>query len=341
MTISKCLGLALAAALAAGAATAQEQPGEGRSIRFAQNDSLGANYVQDRIIIRALEELGYDVDLTTVGVAAFFQAAAQGDMDITADINMPQREPQYEKVSDRLALVGDGTIIAGGTNGFMIDKKTAEEYDITSIDQLQDPEIAKLFDTDGDGKANLINCDPGWSCGDVVDFQLEEFGLSDTVESVRAKYEPLMAEMFARIRAGEPVLFYTWAPSFVTAKLEPGKDVVWVPIPYGALPEGVEAKGGHEVAGLEGCAGGQDPCRMVTGSWNWLIAANRDFLEENPAVKALGEAVEWPLSTWSSWEGQMSDSNTDRALQAIADKWIDENREQFDAWVEEARQPAG
>lgn len=43
----------------------------------------------------------------------------------------------------------------------MIDKKTAEQYHITSIDQLKDPQIAKLFDTNNDGKADLTGCTPG------------------------------------------------------------------------------------------------------------------------------------------------------------------------------------
>ncbi|OLT68771.1 hypothetical protein BI334_30540 [Moorena producens 3L] len=29
-------------------------------------------------------------------------------------------------------------------------------------EQLKNPKIAKLFDSDGDGKANLTGCNPGW-----------------------------------------------------------------------------------------------------------------------------------------------------------------------------------
>lgn len=316
---------------------AQELPGEGKTVRFARSDSLGAQYVQDAILISLIEELGYNVDLTTIGVSAFLQAASQGDMDITGDMNMPQRALQFDKVSDKLSLVGQGTIgDGGGINGYSIDKVTAEKHNITDITQLKDPEIAQLFDSDGDGKANLVNCNPGWSCGDVVDFQLEEFGLLDTVESVRATYEPMIAETFSRHRQGDPILYYTWSPSFVTEKLEPGKDVVWLPIPYGALPDGVSSDGEHAVAGVTGCAGGQDPCMMATGSWNWKLAANKEFLNENPAVAKLAEIVQWPIATWSVWEGKMAEQNTDRAIAKIAQSWIDENRDVVNEWLAEA-----
>ncbi|RKF12578.1 proline/glycine betaine ABC transporter substrate-binding protein ProX [Roseovarius spongiae] len=340
MELKRQLLAGLAIGVLAIPALAQDLPGEGKTVRIARNDSLGANYVQDEILISMIEDLGYDVELVTVGVAAFLQAAKQGDMDITADINMPQRAPQVEKVEEWVALVGDGTIGGGGINGYTIDKATSEKYDITSLEQLKDPELAKLFDSDGDGLANLINCDPGWSCGDVVDYQLEEFGLGDTVESIRAKYEPLMAEVFARYRQGDSVLYYTWSPSFVTEGLKPGEDVVWLPIPYDALPEGVSSSGKQEVSGVVGCAGGQDPCRMATGSWNWKIAANRKFLKENPAIAALAETVSWPLATWSSWEGRMKEDSSDRNIKSIADDWIENNRETYEDFVGTARKAA-
>lgn len=322
-------------------AMAEDRPGEGKTVRFARNDSLGAQYVQDAILVSLMQELGYEVELRTIGISAFLQAAAQGDMDITGDMNMPQRQPQYDQVAEHVALIGDGTIGGGGgTNGYVIDKATAEKHGITDLGQLSDPELAALFDSDGDGTANLANCDPGWSCGDVVDYQLAEFGLADTVESVRAKYEPLMAEVFARFAQGDPVLYYTWSPSFVTQELRPGEEVVWLPIPFDALPEGVTSAGGHDVAGIEGCAGGQDPCKMATGSWNWKLAANRDFLAANPAVEALASTVQWPLATWSGWEGAMKEDNSDRAIEALAQDWIEGNRDQVDAWLGKARAAA-
>lgn len=318
-------------------ALAQQLPGEGKTINFGRSDSLGAQYVQDEILGNLMEKLGYDVQVRYMGTPAFLQAASQGDMDIFGDINVPQRQPQVDKVSDQVALLGEGTIGGGGgTNGYVIDKATAEKHNITDISQLADPELAKLFDSDGDGKANLGNCNPGWSCGDVVDYQLEEFGLLDTVESVRATYEPLMAEVFARYNQGDSVLYYTWSPSFVTQELKPGEDVVWLPIPYGALPEGVSSASGHAVHGIEGCAGGQDPCMMATGSWNWKLAANREFVEENPAVEKLAETVEWPLSTWSSWEGKMKEDTSDRAIEELAETWIAENPDTVEKWLADA-----
>lgn len=337
---NKWAGMACAAAIVAamsGSAFAQDKPGEGKTIRFASSDSLGANYVQDQILIAGLEKLGYEVKLSTMNMSAILQAISQGDLDMTGDINWPQAQPAIEKIEDSAELLSEGTITGGGINGYMIDKKTAEAHNITNFEQLKDPKIAALFDTDGDGKANLTNCDPAWKCGDVVDYQVKEFGLSDTVRSVRAKYEPLIAEAFARADRGEPILLYTWSPSWIVYRLKPGIDTVWLPIPRDALPEGVSKPETHEVKDVEGCAGGQNPCRMAVGPWNWRTVANKEFAAANPAMKKFIEQAKWPLTVWSEWEGELgtgAKSNAD--MKKLADAWISANQAEFDGWVKEA-----
>ncbi|MGV1795238.1 glycine betaine/L-proline ABC transporter substrate-binding protein ProX [Rhizobium sp. A37_96] len=318
------------------ASMAEDLPGKGKTIRFARTDSLGANYVQDQILITAMKKLGYNVKLSTVSSTTFFAAAGQGDLDVTADINIPQEVSGYDAVKATVDLVGDGNIVEGGTNGYLVDKKTADAYNLTNFGQLKDPKIAALFDTNGDGKADLVNCDPGWQCGDVVDYQVDKFGLSNTVKTVRGKYEVLLAETFARIKRGEPILAYAWTPSWVTDTLKPGTNTVWLPIPFDALPDNVQAKNGHLVKGVVGCAGGQDPCRMVTGSWNWMTAANKAFIDANPAVRTLLQNARWHANVWSEWETALAESSTDRSINKLADKWIAANQSEFDDWIKKS-----
>ncbi len=77
--------------------------------------------------------------------------------------------------------------------GFQIDKKTADKYKITNLEQFQDPKIAQQFDSDGDGKANLVGCNPGWFCESMIDHHIEAYGLQDTVEHDRGQYLALLA----------------------------------------------------------------------------------------------------------------------------------------------------
>ncbi len=324
------------AALVGQSALAQEMPGKGKTIRYAQSDSLGANYVTAQIIMRGMKALGYEVKLTTLNTTLFFQAAGQGDLDLATDVNMPQREPAFRNIEKQAEIVSPGMIVGGGINGYLIDKKTATAHNITTLEQMKDPKIAALFGKDG--KADLINCDPGWSCGDVVDFQLDKFGLKDTVRSVRGKYEALMVEAVARVKRGEPAFFYAWNPSWVGNALIPGEEVVWLPTPADALPPSVPNKGSALVNGVKGCAGGADPCRMAMSSWNWASVANSQFVAANPAVKALIAQIKFPLATWSAWEFNINKGGASTsAVTRMADEWIASNKAQFDGWIEVAR----
>jgi len=339
MTRLKMMTTALAAgalAFAVAPVQAQELPGKGKTVHYAQSDSLGANYVTAQIVMKALKELGYDVKLSTVNTTLFFQAAAQGDLDLATDVNFPQREPGFRAVERDAEIVGGGLIVGGGINGYLIDKKTADANNITSLIQMKDPKVAALFGKDG--KADLINCDPGWSCGDVVDFQLDKFGLKGTVKSIRGKYEALMVEAVARVKRGEPAFFYAWSPSWVNNALVPGKDVVWLPTPEDALPPSVPNRGSALVKGVKGCAGGADPCRMAMASWNWGSVANRKFVAANPAVKALVENVKFPLDDWSHWEFNINkDGGSNTLIAKMADEWIDGHKAEFENWVAAGR----
>jgi len=337
----KCLVAAASVWACFGAqyAEAQELPGKGRVVRYAQGDSLGANYVVAQIVTKAMKELGYEVKLTTVNTSLFLQAVGQGDLDLATDINMPQREPAFRAVEKQAEIVGTGAIIGGGINGYLIDKKTAMAHNITSLEQMKDPKIAGLFGKDG--RADLINCDPGWSCGDVVDFQLANFGLKDTVRSVRGKYEALMVEAVARVKRGEPAFFYAWSPSWVNNALIPGEDVVWLPTPREALPPNVPSRGSALVPGVKGCAGGADPCRMAMASWNWAAVGNRQFIAANPAVRAFVEQMKFPLSTWSAWEYTINKSGgTTTLMTKLSDEWLGSNKSTFDQWVASAKTAA-
>ncbi|AFT88421.1 glycine betaine/L-proline ABC transporter substrate-binding protein ProX [Paraburkholderia phenoliruptrix] len=332
-TFAKVLGAVTASFFLAGTAGAQTTlPGAGKTVHYAQDDSLGGNYVVAQITSQALKKLGYDVRLSTMDTTLFFQAVSQGDMDLATDVTLPQREPGFRAIARQATLVGDGMIIGGGINGYLVDRKTAVANNITNLQQMKDPKIAGLFGSDG--KAEMISCDPAWSCGVVVDYQLDKFGLKQTVKPIRGKYEALMADVVAKVRNGKPAFYYAWSPSWMTNALKPGSDVVWLPTPQDALPPDVPARGSALVKGVVGCAGGADPCRMAMGAWNYDTVANKQFLAGNPAVKALLEQIRFPLSTWSEWEGAISkEGGSVSVVKKLSDSWIASNQSQFDQWV--------
>src|SRR3546814_18002772 len=93
------------------------------------------------------------------------------------------------------------------------------------------------FDSNGDGKADLVACPPGWGCELVIEHQLDAYGLRDSINSIKAGYSASMADALARYKEGKPILFYTWTPNWTVGLLKPGGDVVWIGTPEPSLPD--------------------------------------------------------------------------------------------------------
>jgi len=304
-------------------------PGEGVSVTAAY--SVLEELFQTEVVNIGLEQLGYEVeDGKELEYATMHVDIANGGIDYTA-VHWEQLHSDFFENSggdDQLERLG--VIVENVLQGYLIDKATAEEYDITSIDQLQDPEIAALFDTDGDGQANLTGCNPGWGCELVIEHHLDAYDLRETVQHNQGQYLALMADTITRFQQGEPILYYTWTPLWVSGVLTPGEDVEWLEVPYTDLPE---EQG--DVTEADTTAEGKNLGFAVD---QILVLSNDQFVEANPAAARLFELVTIPIEDVSAQNQRMRDGEDSPAdIRAHAEEWIADNQETFDGWVEEAR----
>ena len=82
----------------------------------------------------------------------------------------------------------------------------------------------------------MMGCSPGWGCEAVINHQNKAFDLAKTVDVSHGNYSAMMADTIARFKEGKPVIYYTWTPYWVSDVLKPGKDVVWLQVPFSSLP---------------------------------------------------------------------------------------------------------
>ncbi len=321
-------------------------PGEGITVRQGQ-PTWDTEWFQAQVYKALLEDLGYTVEEpVSLDNATFFLSAANGDMDFWASGWFPLHNTfiDDEKVTGKAVRVGMQAP-NGGLMGYLIDKKTADENGVTDLTDLADPEIAALFDNDGDGKADLMGCDPGWGCELVINYHLEDFGLEDTVTHEQGSYSALLADTYARIQREEPVLFLTWTPNWTVGLMVPGEDVVWLETPYYSVPDDQRSEGDEDngsIAGVVGCASGNDPCNLGIAANNIQIVANQEFLDANPAANSLFESVKFELADISTQNGLMfnGEDSVDDIARHAAD-WIEANRSAVDGWLADAIAAAG
>lgn len=325
------LALAAVAALAlsVGPTVADEmKPGKGTTVRPVEGTNLEEKF-QHKILYRALEDLGYKVaEPQEVEYQTIHLALGSGDGDFTAVHWDPLHHAFFKESGGKDAMTKVGRYIEGALQGYLVDKAS---YDagITNLGELAKPEVAKRFDSDGDGKADLAGCVPGWGCERVIEHHLGEYKLSDTVTHNQGAYNAIIADTLARLKQGESVIYYTWTPYWVSGVMVPGKDVEWISVPYSSLPDGRKADTkfqdkdlGFEVNSLR-------------------VVANNKFLKANPAAGKLFEVAKVDINDVSAQNNKMRDGEDKiEDIDRHAEEWIKNNKATYDGWLATARKAA-
>ncbi|MBG6076528.1 glycine betaine/L-proline ABC transporter substrate-binding protein ProX [Polaromonas sp. CG_9.11] len=306
---------------------AADLPGKGVKVQPLQS-ALTEETFQTLLVSRALQKLGYDVSpIKEVEYPTAHIAVANGDATFMANHWNPHHAEFYKNAGADAKMSRKGVYSAGAVQGYMIDKKTADQYKITSIGQLADPKLAKLFDITGDGKANLVGPSAGWGGEAVVEHQLTTFKLQGTVTYTQGNYPALIADTVARFKAGKPVLYYAWTPYWLSNVLRPGQESVWLEVPFSAMP-GVQA--GMDTKQANGKNYGF-PLN------NEYIVANKVFVEKNPAAAKLFEVMVLPIGDISSQNRRLNDGeNKQRDIERHTDGWIKGHQKTFDGWIAQA-----
>ncbi|MET2831189.1 glycine betaine/L-proline ABC transporter substrate-binding protein ProX [Mesorhizobium shangrilense] len=307
---------------------ANDKPGQGITVKPVIEPMI-EEFFQGRIIDHAMKDLGYTVaqPVELLSQTAHI-AVATGDADYFPN-SWEHLHAAFFKESggpDKISKVGN--LIEGALQGYLVDKAS---YDagIKNLGDLKDPKIAARFDVDGDGKADLAGCTPGWGCERVIEHQLTEYKLRDTVSHNQGDYNAIIADTIARFKNGKPVLYYTWTPYWVSGVLVPGKDVEWLSVPYTSLPDGDKADTEFKGKNLGFAV---DSLRIV---------ARNDFLKANPAAAKLFEVAKIDINDISAENKLITDGEkTSADIDRHVEDWIKAHRAEYDGWLKAARDAA-
>ena len=318
-------------ALAGLTAQAADLPDKGVTVQPLKS-SIAEETFQTLLVMKALEKLGYEVQpIKEVEYPTAHIAIANGDATFMADHWNPLHADYYKNAGGDAKLWRKGIYSGNAAQGYLIDKKTADAHKITNIGQLKDPAIARLFDSNSDGKADLTGCNPGWGCEAVIEHHLDAYQLRDTVTHNQGSYSALIADTIARYREGKPVLYYTWTPYWVSNELKPGRDVVWLEVPFSSLPgaqKGLDTK----------LPNGKNYGFVVN---NQQIVANKAWAEKNPAAARLFEVMQLPVADINAQNHLMSQGQNKAAdIERHTNAWIRAHQATFDGWINQARAAA-
>jgi len=283
---------------------------------------------QTLLVAKAMEKLGYDVlPIKSVDYNVAYTSIANGDSTFMAVNWEPLHKEKYEKAGGDKVFYRKNHYVTGAAQGYLIDKKTADKYHITNLGQLKDPKIAKLFDANGNGKADLTGCAPGWGCETRIEQHLDAFGLRDTIEHNQGNYSAIIADTISRYKNGQSILYYTWTPYWVSGILVPGKDVVWLQVPNKGLP-------GKPLANTALSNGSN--YGFALGKMN--ILANKKFAQAHPDAAKLFSIMKLDVNDVNAQNTLMrAGQNSEKDIERHTNGWIKAHQKIFDSWIEQAK----
>ena len=316
------------------------KPGKGVTLQPARA-TWNTGFFQESLVHKGLTELGYEVKKAKdLANPIFYKSVALGDLDYWCNGWFPMHNDQLPKDFDKKAQLIGYVAKAGGMQGYLVSKRDVEKYNIKSLDDFKRPEVKKAFDSDGDGKADLTACPPGWACEKIIGHHMKVYGLEDHINPVKASYEAGMAAAVGAYKSGKPVFFYTWTPNWTVFKFQPGKDVVWINVPE-ITPTAAQASAEERMT-VSGVAGAvSDPLKAGFVVSDIRCVANKKFLADNPAAAKFLELFSLPLVDISEQNTRMNEGEkSDKDIAKHADEWIAKNQDKWNSWLDAARKAA-
>jgi glycine betaine/proline transport system substrate-binding protein len=330
----------LTVGVTAPATSAVESPGQGVTLNPARA-TWNTGFFQEALIRRAMETLGYAANKPKdLQNPIFYKSVTLGDVDYWANGWFPMHDAQLPKDFDEKAEKIGYVAKAGGMGGYLVSKRDVDTFGITSLEDFKRDDVKKAFDSNGDGKADLTACPPGWGCEKVIDHHLSTYGLNDHINASKASYEAGMASALGNYKDDKPVFFYTWTPNWTVYKFKPGEDVMWINVPE--IKPSDAQKGFEERMTVSGVVGAvSDPVKLGFVASDIRVVANKEFLAANPAAKRFFEVFTLPLEDINAQNTRMNEGEkSDKDIERHVDEWIANNQDTWNGWLEEARNAA-
>ena len=304
-----------AALLASSAAIAQEK------VMISDPSWNGARAVGHVIKSIITEQMGGEAEILT-GMnqqPVIFAGMDKGDgsIDVHPDMWMPNWQSAWDQYVDGNKTVKTNAGYAGTSllyvPSYMTDK-------IKSIDDLKNPEIAAMFDSDGDGLGEYWAGDVTWASTKRWQIKFKSYGLDKLWEPNIISSDTFKAGLAAAYAASQPQLFYYWTPEALHVQYD------LTPLEEPARFDGCEdvdldAENWLEVSEFS-CA---------NSSASVYIAYSSSLEDRNPAVAAMLSRMQLTGDEIGVWIQEMFDKKRDPA--DVAEEWIADNQDLVNSWI--------
>lgn len=299
-----------------------------------------SNWFTTEVVKQLIQKLGYQFEnLYTLKDDEFYIEASKGHIDLWAagdphdhKLYFSGKNQHRKKQLNFVGKIVKDKII----QGYLIDKTHAEQLNIQSLEDLKNPEIAKVFDRDNNGKADLIGCEEHWACYQLIEHHIKTYGLSNTVEQIHSNHSRLTHLALEHLNQNRPVLLFAWSPDWITEAFETGTKSYWLPVPFKSFPAHLEQEA-KTTAYVKGCRK-PNPCQLGFPVTQRQAVLNSTFAKKYPDIKKLLELIQISPEDIKEVNHKMFVQGSDNeSLKQFARTWLQSNSKLANKWLQVAR----
>ena len=262
-----------------------------------------------------------------------------GSIDVHPDFWMPNQAGLWNQYiapgSRETVLVNQNPY--HGVQGLFMPRYVQDRYGVKSIADLSNPEIAKLFDGNGNGKGELWIGAPGWASTNVEKVKAKSYGYDQLFEFIEVPMAVFQANLRTAYSRKKPLLFYSWTPEWIHTAY----DLVRLEEPpFDGFA--MESKKDDPLYNPNGCWKMYQPKddpdwyekSRVTCAWpdaKVYIAYSKSLTTRAPKVAKLLNQVALSSQMVGEWIAQMVVEKQDPV--EVARKWVDDHPAIVNEWV--------
>lgn len=276
-------------------------------------------------VLKAVMEhnLGVEVELQNGTNPVIFEAMDSGAMHVHPEVWLPNQTNLNNRFVKERKTVRMNRNGVAGDQAMCVTKGTVERTEIKNLSDLTNPDMARNFDADGDGKGEIWIGAAGWASTNVEKIRAKSYGYSETMNLKEMDETLALAEVDNAVAQKKNIVFFCYTPHHMFALhdlvilKEPAHDSAkWNVIQPTDDPEWLEKSD----------AG-------VAWSTAYLHIHYAAGLEKSqPAAAKLLSKVKLDTDAVSTMTYALVVKKEDPS--AYAAKWVEENGKLVDSWLQ-------
>ncbi len=240
-----------------------------------------------------------------------------GSVDVHPDMWMPNWQSAWDEYIKDKQTVDHNNPYKGTSNlyvpSYMVDR-------VNSIEDLKNPEIAAMFDTDGDGLGEYWAGDVTWASTKRWQIKFKSYGLDGLWEPNIVSADTFKAGLAAAYASSKPQLFYHWTPEALHVQYD--LTALEEPARYeGCENVDLDAENWLEVSEFD----------CVIAPNDIFVAFSKSLWDRNPKAAKMLKNVQFTGDEVNTWIVEMFEKKRDP--HEVAEEWIEDNKGIVNKWV--------